>query len=152
MKDLIKKILNEQVSDKVITKVLSQLERGKIKPPYFKNLDLIGLTDDEIQTTLEQFTNGKVNKNLDTIQDLWDNEIYFESSDGGYWWKKEYDEKDNLIYKEDSNDFWYKSEYDKDGNEIYIENSDGYWVKKEFDERGKLIYRENSDGDIIDKR
>ena len=151
MKDLIKKILNEQVSDKVITKVLSQLERGKIKPPYFKNLDLIGLTDDEIQTILEQFTNGKVDIEEKIILDSRDNEIYFESSDG-YWWKKEYDEKDNQIYKEDSTDFWYRSEYDKDGNEIYIENSDGYWVKKEFDERGKLIYRENSDGDIIDKR
>jgi len=130
MKDLIKKILNEQVSDKVITKVLSQLESGKIKPPYFKNLDLIGLTDDEIQTTLEQFTNGEVNIKHRTLTD----------------------ESGNIIYDEDDNGFWYKSEYDGRGNLIYVENSNGFWVKKEYDERGKLIYRESSDGDIIDKR
>ena len=104
MKDLIKKILNEQVSDKVITKVLSQLESGKIKPPYFKNLDLIGLTPEEIKVVMEKFTNGKVKGN--NIYDERGNKIYYEDS-YGYWAKREYDERGNIIYYEDSTDFWY---------------------------------------------
>ena len=36
--------------------------------------------------------------------------------------KKEYDDRDNLIYHEDSDGYWYKKEYDNNGNEIYYEN------------------------------
>ena len=151
MIDLIKKILKEEISNKIISRVLPQLESGKIKEPYFKHLHQIGLTDKMIKVVLEQFTNGEVNKNLEWIKDSRDNIIYHENSDGD-WFKKEYDDRGNNIYYEDSDGFSYRSEYDKDGNEIYIENSDGYWVKKEYDERGKLIYREDSNGDIIDKR
>ena len=130
MKHIIKQILKEQITDKVITKVLSRLERGLIKPPYFKNLDLIGLTPEEIKIILEKFTNGKVDINLTTITDL----------------------RGNQIYKEDSKGFWYKSKYDKDGNEIYYETSDGYWWKSEYDRRRNIIYSEDSYGSITDKR
>ena len=130
MKHLIKKVLKEQISDKVIAKVLSRLERGKIKPPYFNNLDMIGLSPDEIKVVLEQFTNGKVDINLTTITDL----------------------RGNQIYKEDSKGYWYKSKYDKDGNEIYYETSDGYWWKSEYDRRRNIIYSEDSYGSITDKR
>ena len=151
MKHIIKQILNEQVSDKVITKVLSRLERGKIKPPYFKNLDLIGLTPEEIKIILEKFTNGKVNKKLEWIKDSRGNEIYYEYSDGE-WVKKEFDERGNNIYYEGSSGYWYKKEYDQRGNLIYREYSNGYWEKREYDKIGKLIYREDSDGNIEDKR
>ena len=151
MKHLIKKILKEEISDKVITKVLSQLDRGKIKPPYFKNLDLIGLSPEEIKVVMEKFTNGKVNKKLEWIKDSRGNEIYREDS-YGYWRKREYDERDNNIYYEDSDGGWRKREYDERGKLIYFEDSDGNWYKKEYDQRGNLIYREDSDGNIEDNR
>ena len=79
------------------------------------------------------------------------NVIYRENSNGS-WSKYEYNEKGNEIYFEDINGFWSESEYDEKGNEIYRENSKGYWAKWEYDEKGNEIYRENSKGKIIDKR
>ena len=128
MKNLIKKVLKEQVTDKVITKVLSQLERGLIKPPYFNNLDLIGLTEDEIKVALEKFTNGEVNGRVI------------------------YNKRNKQIYYEDSDGYWEKREYDERGNKIYFEDSYGYWVKQEYNERGNRIYFEDSYGNIEDKR
>ena len=101
MKHIIKQILKEQLSDKVITKVLSQLERGLIKPPYFNNLDMIGLTEDEIESVLGEFSNGNVDMDNQIIEDKMGNKIYTEHSHG-YWVKSEYDERGNEIYIEDS--------------------------------------------------
>ena len=42
--------------------------------------------------------------------------------------------------------------YDERDNVIYFENSNGFWAKKEYDERDNLIYYEDSDGYIIDIR
>ena len=131
MKQIIKKILKEQVSDKVITKVLLQLNQGKIKPPYFKNLDLIGLTEEEIKTVLQMFTNGNVNMGDRTVR-----------NSGGY-----------ILYHETSDGYWVEGEYDERGNETYFEDSDGYWRKKGYDKNNVLIYHENSIyGIILDKR
>ena len=40
--------------------------------------------------------------------------------------KQEYDNRSNVIYRENSNGYWVKSEYDDHGNETYCENSDGF--------------------------
>ena len=85
------------------------------------------------------------------VYDEKDNVIYYENSKG-YWSKSEYDEKGNPIYLENSNNYWEKREYDEKGNMIYFENSDGFWVKSEYDEKGNEIYRENRNGKIIDER
>ena len=63
-----------------------------------------------------------------------------------------YDEKDNVIYYEDSGGSWSKWKYNEKGNEIYFENSDGCWSKSKHNEKGKAIYYENSKGKIIDER
>ena len=63
-----------------------------------------------------------------------------------------YDERDYVIYYENSNGYWEKNKYDEKGNVIYIEDSKGYWYKSEYNEKGNMIYFENSKGKIIDKR
>jgi len=56
-----------------------------------------------------------------------------------------YDDKDNEIYREDSNGYWYRWDYDENGKQIYFEDSDDYWVKRKFDDNGKCVYRKDSD-------
>lgn len=46
-----------------------------------------------------------------------DNLIYYEESDGT-WYKRKYDENDNLLHYEDSNNNWSKLKYDSNNNEI----------------------------------
>jgi hypothetical protein len=60
-----------------------------------------------------------------------------------------YDDKNNVIYFEDSNGYWFKNEYDEDGNVIYYENSEGCIVDKrvkeltvEEIEKKESIYKE----------
>ncbi len=45
-----------------------------------------------------------------------------------------YDERDNLIYYENSDRFWSKAEYDERGNQIYFKNSDGEFLDKRVKE------------------
>lgn len=85
------------------------------------------------------------------VYDERDNMIYYEDSDG-FWIKREYDEKDNIIYFEGSDGCWSKSEYNSKNKIVYYENSDGYWFQKEYDEKGNEIYFEDSLGDVIDNR
>ena len=85
------------------------------------------------------------------VYDEKDNVIYFENSKA-YWAKWEYDEKGNRSYYEDSNGYWEKWEYDEKGYVIYYENSKGFWEKSKYDEKGNVIYRENNNGKIIDER
>ncbi|MFA5749589.1 MAG: hypothetical protein WC927_05860 [Bacilli bacterium] len=63
-----------------------------------------------------------------------------------------YNEKDNVIYFEDSNGYWSKWEYDEKDHRICYEDSNSYWEKSEYDEKGNMIYYENSNGKIIDER
>ena len=42
--------------------------------------------------------------------------------------------------------------YNEKGNVIYREDSNGYWSKREYVEKGNEIYYENRDSGIIDKR
>ncbi len=174
MKKLIKQVLKETINTKVTNLVLDRLKSGRIKPPYFKNLEDLGLSEEEIKITLEEFTGGKVFINVNTIidkkhgQDIysewggehWSIRKYNESGkiiriedSEGYWENRKYDEWGNEIYREDSTGFWYKEEYDDNNNTTYFENSDGRWLKREYNENGELIYQETSDGGVIlDKR
>ena len=49
-------------------------------------------------------------------------QIYYEDSTG-YWWKRQYDERNNQIYSEDSEGFWAEREYDSRNNQINYKNS-----------------------------
>jgi hypothetical protein len=64
----------------------------------------------------------------------------------GSWERREYDEKGNRTYYEDSDDYWERREYDKEGNSTYFESSNGFWIRREYDENGKVTYFENSNG------
>ena len=153
---------------------MDRLRSGKITPPYFKNLENLGLSDEEIKLILEEFTGGKVFINVNTIIDKkhgqniyseWGGEhwlirkynesgkiIRIEDSEG-YWENRKYDERGNEIYREDSNGFWIKEEYDDNNNTTYFENSYGVWGKFEYDKNGELIYRETSkEGVFLDER
>ena len=78
--------------------------------------------------------------------------IYWDLSNG-FWEKRDYDDKGNLIYCECSDDSWFKLEYDANDNPSYSEHSDGYWYKYDRDSSGDVIYMEDSrDGVTIDKR
>jgi YD repeat-containing protein len=173
MKNLIKQILKETINTKVVNLVLDRLNSNRIKPPYFKNLEDLGLSEEEIKLILGEFTKGKVDLTDKAIYDKrHGTDIYNEWGDGewaireynkfggitkiveseGYWENRKYDERGNEIYREDSNGFWYKQEWDDNDNEIYFENSNGRWVKYQYNENGNLIYQESNEGVIIDKR
>ena len=139
--------LNESVDDRYYDKIVNLLE-----VPYFKNLETIGISEEQYESIFSKLFNQPVYIDLTGyIRNGNDNEIYYENSYGD-WYKKEYDENENIIYREDSEGYWYKKEYDKKGNQIYIEDSDGYWVKFEYDENDNRIYHENSDGVVFDQR
>lgn len=173
MKKLIKQILKETINTKVTNLVLDRLKSGRIKPPYFKNLEDLGLSEEEIKLILGEFTKGKVDlTDKEIYHKRHGRDIYSEWGDGewaireynkfgeitrienseGYWENRKYDERGNEIYREDSNGFWYKQEWDDNDNEIYFENSNGRWLKREYDKNGNLIYQESNEGVIIDKR
>ena len=124
-----------------------------IKPPYFINMrDHYGLKDNEYSFVLSKLYDQPVTIKGISVYDTNGNHIYFEDSNGGYWYKHEYDEQGNNIYSEDSNGSWIKSEYDNQGNKIYSEDSNGNWYKHEYDTNGNEIYFEDSDGYIRDNR
>ncbi len=68
------------------------------------------------------------------------------------WYKEEYDNNENTIYREDDDGFWEKYEYNDRGKITFIEDSDGYWQKLEYDIDGNEIYFEDSCGEIQDNR
>jgi hypothetical protein len=144
MKNIIKKILKEQVNDKVITKVLSQMEKGVIKPPYFKYLDLIGLTEDEIKYILEKFIGGEMTETnpVNIVNDSGD-EMYLEFNDGS-WAIRQYDENGRLTYMKDSSNYWYKKGYDKNGNMISFDNSEGFYMRREYDDQNNILNQKES--------
>lgn len=152
MKLLIKKILKENIDDKIFDFVLTNIERGIIKPPYVKTLsEDFDLPNDQIKTILKKIIGGKVTmyKNGDIlIIDRRENRLYEEHKDG--WWTKQlFDERDNLIYSE-THDGWAKWEYDGSRNLTYYENDEGTWAKYEYEKwSSKIIYQETSDEGVV---
>lgn len=148
MKHIIKQILREDISNKVINKTVSLLEQNKIKPPYFKNLKDIDLSPEEIKMVLEKFTGGIVDLNLTDI--LYEQgKSFYSEYHNGVWEKIRYDERGNRIYYEDSNGYWVKREYNHNNDVTYWEDNDGYWEKFNYNKEGELSYVETSSGEII---
>ena len=52
----------------------------------------------------------------------------------------------NGTYKVEFHDEWFAVFDDERDNMIYYEDSNGCWSKREYDERGNMIYYENSGG------
>ena len=116
-----------------------------LEPPYFRNLESMGIDEDHYETIFSKLFGQPVSLNNQGVFDSNGKEIYYENSDG-FWEKTEYDDNGNEIYFENSDGYWDKRDYDDKGNEIYFENSNGYWKKYEYNENGDLIYDEDSDG------
>jgi len=123
MKSLIRKILKEETTNRFIEKVANY-----IKIPYFKNMESLGLTEDEYEMVLSKVYGQPVTINGNNVYDQYGNRIYFEDSDGN----------------------WIKRGYDINGKVIYYETSSGYI--EEFDQYGNRIYSVDSNGRIIDNR
>jgi YD repeat-containing protein len=102
-----------------------------LQPPYFRNLESIGIDRNQWDSIFSKLYNQPVN--IDEY-----NNIKNESGE--------------TFYQEDPDGFWVKYEYNSNGNETYHENSDGFWEKWEYDNNGNRIYFENSNGEIIDRR
>jgi hypothetical protein len=62
--------------------------------------------------------------------------IHYEN---GSWIKHTYDERNNLIYYQNSNNKLIKYQYDERNNWIYSEYSDGYSTKQTYDENNNRI-------------
>ena len=169
MKQLIRKILKEEVNVNTLKKIHSMIELGKIKEPYPKSLELLGFDEDEIKEILSPL----LNKYLKNIQPpyykelksygLSDKEIelllpkIFKKK-GVEWYKHrgysfDINYKGNEIYIEDKDGDWVEQKFDRNDRIIYHRKSNGNWYKLEFDRKGNTIYWENSnDGVLIDKR
>ena len=85
------------------------------------------------------------------IKDEKDNVVYYEDSEG-YWSKSKYDTNGLEVYYENSEGYWSKSKYDTNGLEVYYENSNSFWAKYQYDEKGNQVYFETSKGYIVDNR
>tara|TARA_R110000803_G_scaffold17862_1_gene48001 strand:- start:195 stop:842 length:648 start_codon:yes stop_codon:yes gene_type:complete len=167
MKRLIRKILREEIekSDKHY-RMLDKIS-DHVQLPYFKSMEGLTIDDKDDQLyILKKILGDGITIHLEglweypyddftIIKDGKGNEIYEEFFDDGSknpdsydgkWYKREYDDNGNLIYREHSDGFWVKFEYDKNGNNIYFEDSDGIRVKYEYDDKGNNIYQESSDG------
>ena len=129
MKKLIKKILKEEINSKVVNLISDKLKTGRIKPPYIKNLEELGLTDEEIKLSLEEFSGGEY------------------QNFGKYGVIK----KNNQNIYDETSEYWHLYEYDDEGNLIYKENSKGYWVKYRYDKDGWVIYKEDKYGILMDR-
>ena len=86
----------------------------------------------------------KFGNNSFTVYDKKGNKIYFRR--GISWWKKEYDERGNLIRTEDCHGYWSEMFYNDKNQQIFYKNSDGFWLKNEYDEHGNIVRWENSAG------
>ena len=122
-----------------------------LEPPYFKSMEKHGLSPNDYEPTLSKVFNQPITIKDRIIYNDRNKIIYHENSRGD-WERYEYDANGNETHYEDVNGHWYKKEYDDQGNKIYYENADGFWVKSEYDNQGNLIYRENSNGYIEDNR
>lgn len=79
-----------------------------------------------------------------TVYDKKGNKIYHQN--GMLWWRKDYDERGNLIRTEDCDGHWTEIFYNENNEQIYYRNSDGFWLKTEYDEQGNVVRWENSAG------
>jgi YD repeat-containing protein len=108
-----------------------------IEPPYFQNLEIMGVDDDNWYELFEK---------------LFDKDIVFMNFPKNDTVFFDFNGEEKILYHEDSDGEWVKNEYDENGNLIYLE-IDGGWEKYEYDDNGRLIFQENSlDGVVKDLR
>lgn len=145
MKNLIRKILNEEMSNREIDYLFDYLDKSGLQ--YTQKLESIGYNDNEIKEILTLFLPNKfkdikppyfrkltdkgLKKNeikltLDTLFGVITDIIV----------QRIYDKDYNILYKESYNGWWERYEYDEEGNQIYSENSNGYWTKSKYNEYG----------------
>jgi hypothetical protein len=98
-----------------------------LEPPYFQNLETIGIDEDHHKLIFEKLFNQPVSLDNRGVFDSNENEIYYENSNGR----------------------WVKREYDENGNQIFSENSNGYWIRYEYNKNGVIKVTEDSDGELI---
>ena len=128
-----------------------------LEPPYSKNMDDYGLSDDEKKLILSKIYGKEINIRVTDgkyltieILDCLGNRLYWESPT--IWYKNKIDCKGNTTYQENNTGWWCKNEFNENGRAIYSENSDGFWVKRQFNDNNKMVYAEYSNGDITDRR
>ena len=124
MKNLIRKILIETFSEKQISSIISILKKSN--PPYVKKLKSMGFDRDEILEILRKFFDKKtIIDNGNTLFVFEKNSIgsmriiYYEaltsnSTESKLWSILQYDEKDRLVYQNDSSGEWQKMVYSGD--------------------------------------
>jgi hypothetical protein len=94
----------------------------QIDPPYLNKFNTLGIKKNHIIQILKKlFLNSNITMNIDdyiSVYDSNDNDIYVEFP-GGDWFRKEYDEDDNITLSIDSYGRCWKIGYDEDGEKIY---------------------------------
>ena len=152
MKNLIRKILREDIieyydDDYSVTRIASWLE-----PPYFKNMEGLELTNEEVKKVLSEVFGEKIDfneymreKDVFKWSTCSNKPVYEEKINSGEWKKYEYDKNCNKIYEERSDGYSENWIYDK-GRIISYSNSTGYWEDYERNKNGELLYWEDSDG------
>lgn len=171
MKNLIRKILREDIihyydDDYAYTRIASWL-----KPPYFKNMiDDLGFTDplgkdnEEVKKILSEVFGGEV----DEIRKLsWDGgysvyminpsgsgcaAVYEEKKSNGEWTKYEYNKNCDEIYEKRSDGYEKWIEYSYVGDKRYkvsMHDNSGYWQERVYDKDRNLIGLHYSDGSNV---
>ena len=163
MKKLIKKILNENVNEKLLTLVVKYLKVNG--PPYFYNLRQFDINKkSEVKKVLKQIIPNLYLIDETEILNKKGDRLYYESHQDFYednetnfdWELLEYDENGHVTYYEETDDgilTWQKYKYDENDNEVYYEDSDGDWKIFGYDNNNKLNYEEDSrHGVLMDER
>ena len=129
----LKKIIDEvtiyESTEDYYDKIVNVLE-----PPYFQNLEVIGIDKDHYKKIFEKLFNQPIKK------------IFLSSME-----KTIKNKRDLVIYNEDYDGYWEKREYNENGKNTYYEDSKK-WKKREYNEYGDVIYYEDSEGNIEDRR
>lgn len=124
MKHIIRKILKESFNGKQISLIISLLKKSD--PPYVRKLKSMGFDYDEILEILKIFFNtDSIINNGNTLFVFEKNSIgstriiYYEaltnnSTENKLWSILQYDEKDRLVYQNDSSGEWQKMVYSGD--------------------------------------
>ena len=153
MKNLIRKILREDIINDYDDDYHYKRIASWLKPPYFKNMEGLELTPEEKVEVLSEVFGKRVDYNSymksQDVRLMWgkcSNTPVYEEKYYGEWKKYEYDKNCKKIYEERSDGYSESWIYDDKGRIISYSNSTGYWEDYERNKNGDLLYWENSDG------
>ena len=153
MKNLIRKILREDIIHDYDDNYHYKQIASWLKLPYFKNLECLGLTNVEVKKVLSEVFGKNVDFNeymrSKDVRLLWRPcSIYplYEEKNNGEWKKYEYDKYCNKTYVERSDGYSESWIYNDKGRIISHSNSTGYWEDYERNKNGDLLYWEDSNG------